>query len=287
MQEAIVEGFSSIYALAYFLAMAGVATWEAVAPRRRLTASLRQRWFSNFTIMLLDNALWRLVFPMTAVALALVAAERGWGLLNAFELPPWIALPLAFLVIDLSRYALHYALHNVPALWRLHRMHHTDHDYDFTTGLRFHPIEALLTVVVSMSVIVALGAPAVVVAVSEILVAALAMFSHGNVGLPPHVDRVARLIVVTPDMHRVHHSVVLEESRRNYATVIPWWDRLFGTYQAQPRAGHVGMTIGLIGYGASEHLQLGRMLIDPFTSSPPGTAGRPVAPSRAMTAPLR
>ncbi len=238
--------------------------WELLAPRRALANPRIVRWSNNLGIVVLNTVLLRLVFPAAAVGVALLAESRGWGLLAMLELPGWLTVLIAVLVLDLAIWAQHVIFHAVPALWRLHRMHHTDTDFDVTTGLRFHPIEILLSMLIKAAVIILLGAPAVAVLIFEVLLNATSMFNHGNVRLPARLDRVLRWVVVTPDMHRVHHSWHPEETNSNYGFNLPWWDRLFRTYRAQPRDGHEGMTIGINLFREPGDLRLDRLLLQPF-----------------------
>jgi sterol desaturase/sphingolipid hydroxylase (fatty acid hydroxylase superfamily) len=243
------------------LAMAG---WEVLAPRREQGIGRITRWPNNIGVVVLDTVLVRVAFPMTAVGLALLAESQGWGLLNGLSVSSWLAIPLAVIVLDLAIYFQHVLFHAVPALWRLHRMHHADLEFDVTTGTRFHPIEILISMVIKFGVIAALGAPAVAVLIFEVLLNATSMFNHGNVRIPANVDRALRWILVTPDMHRVHHSVERGETNRNFGFNLPWWDRLFGTYRDQPVAGHTGMTIGIEQFRDPDELRLDRMLLQPF-----------------------
>ena len=255
----------SIVRLAFFLGVLGlVATWEVVAPRRRRALGRWIRWPSNLAITALNAGLTRLAFPITAVGLALLCEERGWGLLGAVPLPRWLAVVLGVLVLDLAIYLQHVLFHAVPALWRLHRVHHADLEVDVTTGVRFHPIEMLLSMGIKLGVVAALGMPTAAVLAFEVLLNATSMFNHGNIHLPVGVDRVLRWIVVTPDMHRVHHSIVPRETNSNFGFNMPWWDRLFGTYLAQPSAGHEAMTIGILQFRAAREQWLDRMLTQPF-----------------------
>ena len=201
---------------------------------------------------------------MTAVGLALVAAAQGWGLFNLIELPGWIGIVAAVILLDLAIYLQHVLFHAVPALWRLHRMHHADLAFDVTTGLRFHPVEILLSMLIKLAVIAALGAPAIGVLIFEVLLNATSMFNHGNVDMPRPLDRILRWIVVTPDMHRVHHSIIARETNSNFGFNLPWWDRLFGTYRSQPAAGHDAMTIGIEQFRDPRELRLDRMLLQPW-----------------------
>jgi sterol desaturase/sphingolipid hydroxylase (fatty acid hydroxylase superfamily) len=246
---------------AIFVAM---ALWELLAPRRPQAIGRLRRWPGNLGIVVLNTLLVRLAFPTAAVGVALLAESRGWGLFPALTAPPWLAVVAAVILLDLAIYLQHVLFHAVPALWRLHRMHHADLEFDVTTGARFHPIEILLSMAIKLGVVAALGAPAAAVLIFEVLLNATSMFNHGNVRLPQRFDRVLRWLVVTPDMHRVHHSVVPRETNSNFGFNLPWWDRLFGTYRAQPAAGHEAMTIGIEQFRDPRELRLDRMLLQPF-----------------------
>jgi sterol desaturase/sphingolipid hydroxylase (fatty acid hydroxylase superfamily) len=251
--------------------LALMAAWEVLAPRRALAVSKARRWASNLGIVFLNSALLRIVFPATAVAVAVLAQERGWGLLNQHDVPLALAVVGSVVALDLAIYLQHVMFHAVPALWRLHRMHHADLDFDVTTGARFHPIEILLSMLIKMAAIVVIGPPAVAVMIFEVLLNATAMFNHSNVRLPPAADRLLRLLVVTPDMHRVHHSVEEHETNSNFGFNLSLWDRLFRTYRAQPDAGHERMTIGIRGYRAPKLVSdLPGMLVLPFLGEDTG-----------------
>lgn len=251
--------------LAIFLGvLVAMAIWELAAPRRRLEIPRLIRWTNNLGVVVIDTILVRLAFPVTAVGLALVAEQNGWGLFNAINAPDWAAILVSIVVLDFAIYLQHVLFHAVPALWRLHRMHHADLGFDVTTGLRFHPIEILLSMGLKLAVIAALGPPAVAVLIFEVILNGTAMFNHSNIRIPEGIDRVLRLFVVTPDMHRVHHSVIRSETDSNYGFNLPWWDRLLGTYTAQPRGGHQGMTIGFEQFRTVRDLWLDRMLIQPL-----------------------
>jgi sterol desaturase/sphingolipid hydroxylase (fatty acid hydroxylase superfamily) len=243
---------------------AAMAIWEFVGPRRIQSIGRGWRWPNNLGVVAADTLLVRLVFPITAVGLSLLAETRGWGLFNLMAFPAWVGVVLAVIVLDLAIYLQHVLFHAVPALWRLHRMHHADLEFDVSTGLRFHPIEILLSMLIKFTVVIALGAPAVAVLIFEVLLNATSMFNHGNVRIPTGLDRTLRWIVVTPDMHRVHHSILSRETNSNFGFNLPWWDRLFGTYRAQPTAGHDGMTIGIEQFREPRELGLDRMLLQPF-----------------------
>lgn len=249
---------------AFISVLVVMALWEVLAPRRRQAVGRIRRWPGNLGIVALDAALIRLLFPMSAMGLALFAEQQGFGLFNVWAVPGWLATLLAVLVLDFVIYLQHVLFHAVPALWRLHRMHHADLDFDVTTGARFHPIEIGLSMIIKLAVIGALGAPAISVLVFEVLLNATAMFNHSNVRLPAGADRVLRWLVVTPDMHRVHHSMVVRETNSNFGFNLPWWDRLFGTYLEQPAAGHEDMTIGVAEIRDPTEQRLDRMLTQPF-----------------------
>jgi len=265
-----VLGAEPIIRVAGFLGVLAVMMlWEALAPRRPTAIPRALRWTGNLGIVALDTGLLRVLFPILAVPLALLADARGWGLFNAIEVPGWLAFGVSFLALDLAVYLQHVLFHAVPALWRLHRMHHADLEFDATTGLRFHPIEMLLSMGVKLTVVAALGAPAAAVLAFEVALNATSLFNHGNVRVPGRIDHVLRWLVVTPDMHRVHHSIRPAETNSNFGFNLPWWDRLLGTYRAQPRDGHEGMTIGIEQFRELRELRLERMLLQPLR----GTAG--------------
>jgi sterol desaturase/sphingolipid hydroxylase (fatty acid hydroxylase superfamily) len=269
--------------------LAVMALWELSAPRRRLSASRWQRWSSNLGILALDALMLRLMLPIAAVGAALLAEEEGWGLFNVLSFvpqwtaPEWTAMLASILVLDLAVYGQHVVFHKVPFLWRLHRVHHTDVDLDATSGVRFHPLEIALSLMLKIAVIVALGAPVVAVVAFEVLLNAAALFNHANVRLPLGVDRVLRRVIVTPDMHRVHHSIHRDETDSNFGFNLSLWDRLFGTYRDQPRDGHAGMTLGLAVFRSSRERWLPRLLIQPFiceTLSSPALESVPVPGAR-------
>ena len=263
MSETLFAQESTIRIAIFLAVLIAMAVWEFAAPRRRVEIPRLLRWSNNLGVVIIDTLLVRLTFPVVAVGMALIAQERGWGLFNVIEIPGWIAVLIAMLALDLAIYLQHVMFHAVPALWRLHRMHHADLEFDVTTGLRFHPIEILLSMALKLGVVAALGPPAVAVLLFEVLLNASAMFNHSNIRLPTRIDAVLRLFIVTPDMHRVHHSIHPSETNRNFGFNVPWWDRLLGTYRAQPRDGHEGMTIGIEQFRTRRDLWLDRMLIQP------------------------
>lgn len=252
----------------FFGILALMGVWEWLAPRRVLSTSKSRRWRANLSIVLLDTVAVRLLVPTTAVGMALLAQQRGWGLLNQFDRPDWLALLIGVLVLDCVIYFQHVMFHALPALWRLHRMHHSDLDFDTTTGVRFHPIEILLSMGVKLAAIMTLGPSALAVLVFEIALNATSLFNHGNVQLPARLDRLLRRVVVTPEMHRVHHSSLPYETNSNFGFSFPWWDHLFGTYRAQPKLGHLGMTIGLDQFRDPARLNVGGLLLQPFIEPP-------------------
>ncbi len=250
---------------AFAAIFAAVALAELAAPRRQRQLPRGFRWLQNLSLVAVDTICIRLAFPLLAVDVALAAQRNGWGLFNHFDLSAWIAIPLAILALDLVIYFQHRVFHAVPLLWRLHMVHHADPEIDVTTGARFHPFEIMLSMLIKMAVVLALGAPAVSVMIFEVLLNATSMFNHGNMALPLAVDRAVRAVIVTPDMHRVHHSVRREETNSNFGFNVPWWDRMFGTYRDQPRDGHLAMTIGLTQFQDRTRQSLLWMLVLPFT----------------------
>ena len=260
--------------LGFFFGMfALVAIWEVIAPRRALTLSRLLRWSNNLGLVFFNSFILRLLFPAAAVGVTVFASEHGWGLLNYYQLPFLLAVVLSVVAMDFIVYLQHVMVHAVPVLWRLHRVHHADPDYDVTTGARFHTLEIVLSMLIKFATIIVLGPPVVAVVIFEVLLNATAMFNHGNIKLPLGLDRILRLFVVTPDMHRVHHSVEDDEANCNFGFSLPWWDRLFGTYRDQPRAGHEGMTIGIHHYNDPKQVSwIHGMLMLPFIGKITGYA---------------
>lgn len=238
--------------------------WEVLAPRRSLGTGRQRRWPANLALALVNTAVLRLLLPAAAVAAALLAADRDWGLFQWLELPGLWAILAGVVLLDLAVYAQHRAFHAVPLLWRLHRMHHTDLDLDTTSGLRFHPLEILLSMLIKVAVVLALGAPVAAVILFEVVLNATALFNHANVRIPVPVDRVLRWLVVTPDMHRIHHSRFPDETDSNFGFNLPWWDRLFASYRAEPRGGHLKMRLGIDGFEGPDATELWALLAQPF-----------------------
>jgi sterol desaturase/sphingolipid hydroxylase (fatty acid hydroxylase superfamily) len=246
------------------LVFTALVLWEWLAPRRKLSVGRRPRWPGNLGVLAIDIVAVRLLAPAALVGVALIAGSRGWGLFNLAGLPLWAAAVIGIVALDLVIYSQHVVLHHVPLLWRLHRMHHADLDIDVTTGVRFHPLEILLSLAIKVAAVLALGVPAVAVLIFEVLLNATSMFNHSNVALPPRLEPMARWIIVTPQMHQVHHSIVRRETNSNFGFNLPWWDRLFGTYRDRPAAGEDGMTVGLGEFRDLQELHFTRLLTQPF-----------------------
>lgn len=258
-------GTEALVRVGFFLGVLAIlAVWELRAPRRSLTTPKPTRWLSNLGIVLINTSLLHVTLPVTATGMAILAGERTWGLLNFYSARPWLAILLGVVVMDLVIYLQHVTFHAIPILWRFHMVHHTDRDFDVTTGVRFHPAEIITSLGIKLGAIVLLGPPATAVLIFQVLLNATSMFNHGNVRIPTGVDRILRLFVVTPDMHRVHHSVLIRETNSNYGFNLPWWDRLLGTYRDQPAAGHEGMTIGLAHFREAKYASLPWVLAMPF-----------------------
>jgi sterol desaturase/sphingolipid hydroxylase (fatty acid hydroxylase superfamily) len=252
-----------------FVSMFGLmASWEAIAPRRK-TATLKvSRWIANLSVAVLNTMVIRILMASGAVGVAMVTAENGWGILNMLHWPVWIEIVLAVLLLDLMIYLQHLGFHAVPVLWKIHMVHHADPDYDVTTAVRFHPVEALLSMVLKMAGVTIIGASPTSVLAFEIILNGMAMFNHANVRMPAFVDWILRWVVVTPDMHRIHHSIFPRENNRNFGFNLPWWDYMFGTYLASPSRGHDSMTFGLKKFRSPACLKLLNILKLPFGRSP-------------------
>ena len=255
---------------AFGIVFVAMAAWELIAPRRPLAHLRRLRWPANLGIVALNSVLLRLVLPVTAIGFSVVAQEREWGLFNQLSFPPAAELVLAVIALDFIIYLQHIMFHAIPALWRLHRMHHADLDFDVTTGARFHPVEIMLSAGIKLAAVAVLGPAPLAVLLFEVLLNATSMFNHGNVRLPVAIDGVLRLVVVTPDMHRVHHSVLPHETNRNFGFSLPWWDRLFGTYLAQPGTAHERLVVGVSEFRDAIELRLDRMLLQPLRGKDDG-----------------
>ncbi|MSR13446.1 MAG: sterol desaturase family protein [Gammaproteobacteria bacterium] len=241
-----------------------IALWEVLAPWRRTALSRWRRWPNNLGIAALNAAVVRITLPVTAISTAAIVEQHGWGMMTTLELPVWLAVITSILLLDFVIYFQHRLFHAVPSLWRLHRMHHADLEFDVTTGARFHPIEILISMVIKLASVTVLGAPALAVLIFEVLLNATSMFNHGNIVLPPKAEGVLRWWVVTPEIHRIHHSIAHAETNSNFGFNLPWWDRLFATYRAEPAAGRGGVAIGIPMFREPGELRLDRMLLQPF-----------------------
>lgn len=272
MIDTILVAEPEIRLTAFLGVLAAMALWEIAAPRRRRDFPRVIRWTNNLALVIVDTVILRLTFPILAVGLAVTAEDRGWGLFNNLDIPVWGAALASMLLLDLAIYLQHVMFHAVPALWRLHRMHHADLDFDVTTGLRFHPVEIAISMAIKLAVVAALGPPAYAVLLFEVILNATALFNHANINLPVSIDRWLRWVLVTPDMHRVHHSVDPRETNSNYGFNLPWWDRLLGTYVAQPAKGHTEMQIGIEQFRTKRDLWIDRMLVQPIRGPASGHA---------------
>ena len=262
----LIEQYEPFIRLSFFFGILLImALWETFSPRRIPKVSRPYRWLHNMSLVILNTVLVRVVFPTATVGMALLAEKQGWGILSLLQWPLLVSVLFSVIVLDFMIWLQHVTVHAIPVLWRLHRVHHADLDYDVTTGLRFHPIEILLSMGIKFIVIIALGPPVVAVIIFEVVLNGMAMFNHGNVKLPLPIDRALRLLLVTPDMHRVHHSVEDDETNSNFGFNLSIWDRLFGTYKAQPDAGHENMHIGIRGFEEKQEVSnLLGMLVLPF-----------------------
>jgi sterol desaturase/sphingolipid hydroxylase (fatty acid hydroxylase superfamily) len=241
-----------------------VAVLELIVPCRQLLVSKARRWLRNLSLTFLNTLILRLVFPVMAVEWAFRMQTEHWGLFNQFTAPPWLVITISIVLLDMVVYFQHVLFHRIPWLWRLHKVHHVDIDFDVTTALRFHPIEIMLSIFIKFGAISLLGAPPISVLIFEVLLNALAMITHGNLLLPKRADKIFRLILVTPNMHRIHHSVLRRESNRNFGFNLSFCDRIFGTYQAQPKKGHHNMVIGLGRFRDDKQLTFWKLLLMPF-----------------------
>ena len=281
MFDSFLTNASTTYAYAYFGIVIALTLAEWARPRRTPADTLTLRWSNNFAIMVLDFVVLQTFFPLATIGWATLCSERGWGLMNAGSWPPAAAFLVTIVVLDFASYGQHYLLHRFSFLWRLHRTHHSDADCDFTTGVRFHPLESIFSTSVVFAVIYAVGPPAAAVFTWQILSLAATFVEHANVRIPQRIDRLVRTIFVTPDMHRIHHSQVGRESRSNMSNLFSWWDRLFGTYIDQPAAGHISMILGMQEYSDRKHATLPWMLAQPFL---PETESSPTAAVATRTA---
>jgi sterol desaturase/sphingolipid hydroxylase (fatty acid hydroxylase superfamily) len=267
--EALLNNASELYAFHYFGIIILVSLLESFVPRREPGNMLRLRWLSNFGITIVDALFLRVLFPAAGLGWALYCQQRGWGVFNRIATPLWLTVPLTIVLLDLTAFGQHYVLHHVPLLWRVHRTHHSDNDCDFSTGVRFHPLESVFTTAAFTAAIALLGLPAVAVLISEILSTVITFAEHGNIRMPSRLERVLSLFIVTPGVHRTHHSSSIAETNSNYGTLFTWWDRAFGTYVAEPVAGHDRMTFGLGDFRERRHQRLRGLLAQPFLKADP------------------
>ena len=273
LEEFVVSNEKQIRMGFFFSVLVIMAIWEIARPRRKLTVSKPLRWINNLGLVFFNSYILRLLFPAAAIGVAITAAQQGWGLFNVYQLPLYVSVIASIVILDFVIYVQHVMVHAIPVLWRLHRVHHADPDYDVTTGARFHTLEILLSMLIKFATILLLGPPVVAVILFEIILNATSMFNHANIRLPFAVDRLLRWAIVTPDMHRVHHSVEDDEANSNFGFSLPWWDRLFGTYRDQPRAGHEAMKIGIHKYHEAKDVSwISGMLTLPFRGKISGYA---------------
>ena len=265
MTDFIVQNESTLRLGFFFGILAIMAIWEILSPRRELSIPKAYRWFSNLSIVVINTLVVRILFPAAAVGVAIYASKNEYGLFNNLDLNLGTKLVVSVILLDMIVYWQHVIFHRIPFLWRIHRMHHADQDIDVTTGSRFHPVEIALSMLIKFTAVLILGIPVVAIIIFEIILNLTAMFNHSNVSLPLSIDRVVRKLIVTPDMHRVHHSVIPKETNSNFGFNLSIWDKLFGTYTEQPQAGHLNMTIGLSEYRDTRISQaLDEMLLIPF-----------------------
>ena len=264
--EQLISQNETIIRLSFFFGIFAVmAVWEFFTPCRKLTVSKSLRWANNLGLVFLNSIMLRMLFPAAAVGVAVWTHSQGWGLLPLLDLPLVVAILASIVLMDFVIYLQHVMVHSVPLLWRLHRVHHADPDFDVTTGARFHPLEILLSMLIKFATIILLGPPVVAVVLFEVILNAMAMFNHSNIRLPRLVDKWMRIFFVTPDMHRVHHSIEDDEANSNFGFNLAIWDRLLGTYRDQPRLGHTQMKIGIRGYVTAKQVTtIPGMLTLPF-----------------------
>ncbi len=264
--EGLLARASEIYAVDYFGAIIIVALLESIVPRRAAGDALKLRWTSNFGIAILGTFIMKTLLPAFGLLGAALSQQYGIGLLNYVTLPQWMGLVVTVLTLDLVAYGQHYLLHRVDWLWRIHRTHHSDNDCDFTTGVRFHPLEGIITGAIGFAAVTALGAPPAFVFISALLETFNGFLEHSNIRMPHTLDRMLRLTLVTPEMHRIHHLKSGGDSQTNFGGIFPWWDRLFGTYRDQPSMGHEAAAFGVDGFEGRRHQMLHWMIAHPFLS---------------------
>ena len=280
----LVKSASDVYAVDYFGIIIVVSLLEYVVPRREPATTMRLRWVSNFGVSIIGTFAIKALFPLATVGWAAFCRDRGWGLFNQLAVPAWLTFIVTLVVLDLGAYSQHYVLHRVPWLWRVHRAHHSDHDCDFSTGARFHPLESIFTNTITLIIIATAGAPPLAVFVSQLVSTAIGFAEHGNVRVPSSLDRIVRFLLVTPDMHRIHHSQEAGEMLVNYGGTFTWWDRLFGTYRDQAARGPAGIVFGVEGFDGRKHQTLPWILAQPFLHEHgPDSATETIPPTSLST----
>jgi sterol desaturase/sphingolipid hydroxylase (fatty acid hydroxylase superfamily) len=264
LEALLTSNQSAIYAAMFAATFCGVALWESFFSRRKLQVPIRTRWLGNAFLLGTTTVLHWGIFSGVGIGSSMVAAQQGWGILRLADIPYWASFLVAILLLDLGHYLIHYAFHRVPILWRMHRLHHTDQDFDVSTAVRFHPFEAVLEHAMNLTVILLLGPPVLAAILFQFSYVITTFWVHGNLRMPGETDRYLRWLLITPEMHRTHHSQSIEESNSNYGGLFSFWDRLFGLYVDEPALGHVGMAIGQPGFTGMEHNRIGTMLMNPF-----------------------
>ncbi len=264
MEDSLARFGTVVHFGVFICALSVMSVLELLIPRRPMATDRGSRWLANMSLLVLDTALLRILMPLLPLAAAVWAFNADVGLFNVVDMPVWIGIPLAVLILDFAAYGWHICSHKVPVLWRFHQVHHSDRDVDLTTAVRFHPIEPMIGGVFRAAIGILLGLPPLGMAAFEILLTATNLFSHGNIRLHPWQDAIMRKLVVTPDMHRVHHSTQDTEKDSNYGFCFAFWDRICGTYRARPEAGHLGMTLGLADAQGREPERLWWVLVLPF-----------------------
>lgn len=272
VQELIFKYESYIRLISFFGLFALLTLWEISSPKRELLQLRQFRWFSNIGLIVISSVLVRFIVPTAAVGVAFHVEENNLGFLNYYDLPFVIHFLLAFILMDLSIYFQHVMFHSLPLFWRFHRVHHSDLDCDVTTGLRFHPFEMLISIIFKFLVILSIGAPVITVVIFEIILNAASMFTHSNIKMPHTIERIFRWFFVTPDMHRIHHSIHENETNSNFGFFISWWDRLFDTYISQPKDGHEKMELGLSFFREPKWQNLRWLIYLPFVAKIKGYA---------------
>jgi sterol desaturase/sphingolipid hydroxylase (fatty acid hydroxylase superfamily) len=282
VESFLLDNQSAIYAFLFLGTLGAVALWEHVSPRRDLRASMLVRWSGNLGLLLLNSGLMWLAYPGFGIGAAILASGQGWGLLRLIEMPNALQFVLAIVLLDLGHFGIHYAVHRIPLLWRLHRLHHTDQDFDFSTAVRFHPGEALVEHGANLAIILVVGPPVLAVMLFAFSYLLTTFWVHGNVRMPANLEWRIRWMFITPDMHRTHHSQVEAETNSNFGGLFSCWDRLFGTYVDTPRAGHEDMAIGLPEFLDERHLRLRWMLANPVLNPPEAGARAPAKATQPL-----